>query len=401
MPSMIDVRSCIPQGGFLHSWLEWARPLRPAESFFLFALLACASAAVNRRILVNPGEEPEVFTNTYTVLIGPSGSVKTTAAKYATRLLKDAVPETPCLPTSYTMEGLCEELHLQCEAAEEGKKKCGGLSFAPEFSKLIGGVDYQLSNLGFLTQLWDSPNYESRKTRTHGLEEFFNPYLVILGLSAPKGIQGVDPNVLDAGGLRRILFVVEQGPKHREVRPKLNSVLFNALGDVFRGRLRPGAFGATMMRLSDEAHALRDTWEEEFLGPTHDTSSEREGYFVACAEAHAMKLAAMVTVLETDHPDRLEVGALRIGHKLVEAIMPRQFEFYRSLVPTAYARLKASMLNLLRQGGGMMKQRAFDRKVGDDTGAEPAEILRAKSGLLTDKRVEVSTDGAHIRLKEE
>ena len=397
MPA-IDVRGAIPEGGFLHSWLQYARPFQSPDSFFVFALLACASAAVNRRVLVNPGEEPEVFTNTFCVLVGPSGVRKGTAIKEATRLLSDAVPETPIIPTGFTMAGLMDELEEQAdEYEEEGSKKCGGLAVAHEFARLIGGVDYQLANLGFLTELWDCPNRATYRTRQHGHQAFPRPYVVLLGSSAEEGYNKIDQSVLDSGGLRRILHVVEAAPKHWETRTTKNSVLFNALAQVFKDRLGPAAFGPTLMRLSDAAHALREEWEKKVLGPRREQASERERYFLSCADAHAIKLGALVTLLETDHPDRMEVGSLRIGQDLVMSIIENQFGFYRGLVPTPYARLKASMLRLLAQSGASgMGSEEFDRAVGDVTGARPEEVLAAKSALQREGRIEMGAGKVRV-----
>src|SRR5947208_2705260 len=82
---------CVRPGGFIDRWLQFCEPFEFPDSFAIFSLLACASAAIDRRIRVNPGNEPSPYPALYVVLYGPSGVKKGGAIKYATWLFSKAV----------------------------------------------------------------------------------------------------------------------------------------------------------------------------------------------------------------------------------------------------------------------------------------------------------------------
>lgn len=376
----IDIRGAIPGGGVLGAWLEFAAPLQAADSFWVFALLAAASAAVNRRVLINPGGEPECFTNIYVLLMGPSGARKGAPIRHARRLLRDAVPEAPVLPTSFTMEAVTKHLAMVSEDGGAGR----GLSVTEEFKRLVGGSDYMKSNLDFLTEIWDCEDPYSRLTVRHELQIIRQPYLVGLWAAAPELFATTDEEIWTGGALRRILGVAEHGPKHFHPNPKKDKVLFAAIAKIFRERLGPEAFKGTEMKLSPEALEVKAQWFEGYVMQTWRGAGDKEGHFASCMEAHAMKLGALVGLLETGRADLLGPEALRAGQRLVEAIVPNLFGTYRELARTPYARLRACIVRTLRQAGGRMPEGAFNKKVKEASGCKPDELLLAKNDLAAD-----------------
>ena len=388
----IEVRACIPDGGFLAGWLEYAKPFEAADSYFLFSLLAAASCAINRRVLVNPGSEPEVYTNLHVLVVGPSGARKA-SIKHAIRLLGEAVPEAPVLPSSFSMEALCTRLAKESEEIGKG----AGLIVSHEFARLIGGSDYAERNLGFLCEIWDCPDVYTRETFAHGYEELHNAYVSVLGAVQPDWLEDLETRVLKSGPLRRILGVVEYGVKHYNSHPVANTVLFNRLKDLMRARLGPGAFGPTFVRLSDEAWALKAKWYEETVQPKWKGAGEIEGHFVSCMEAQALKLATIVAFLEGGPTDTLHVGSLRIGQALVEAIVPNLFQLYAGLVSGPFGKLRSAIRRTLMLAGGEMGEARLDEAVMDSTGAKPGDILLAKQSLISQGRI--IREGGKVKIR--
>ena len=134
---MIDVASHLKPGGVLKRWLDFAEPFEFPDSFALFSLLGMVSAAVNRRILVNPDSEPSFRTNLYVVLFGPSGVRKGPPLRYASEVLGEGCASTPLLPSSQTVEFL--RSYLSQQSTHDGKS--GGLVFNEEFTLMIGQKD--------------------------------------------------------------------------------------------------------------------------------------------------------------------------------------------------------------------------------------------------------------------
>ena len=373
----VAVRPVVPEGGFLGGWLEFAKEFEAPDSYFLYSLLAAAACAINRRVLVNPGSEPEVYTNLHVLLIGPSGSRKA-SMKWALRLLGQAVPDAPVLPSSFSMESLCSRLAKESEEIGKGS----GLIVSQEFARLIGGSEYAERNLGFLCEIWDCPDIYTRETFAHGYEELHNAYVSVLGAVQPDWLEDLDNKVLKSGPLRRILGVVEYGVKQHNYNPQPNTVIFNRLKDLFAQRLGPRAFDGVLVRLSDQALEQKRIWYEQTIVPRWKGAGEVEGHFISCMEAQALKLATIVAFLEGGPTDTLHVGSLRVGQALVEAIVPNLFQMYAGLASGAFGKLRVAMRRTLANAGGEMDEVRFDRAVMDSTGCKPSDLVLAKRTLM-------------------
>lgn len=390
--SVINVQDAVPDSGFLRDWLTYCAPFEPPDSYCLFAMLSAASCAINRRIIVNPDGEPEVFTNMYVLLIGPSGSRKGAAMKHAIRLLGDAEKQALVLPRTFTVSGMIDYFSDKTTKGRIEYKKgistepiiCSGLMVSDEFSRVIGGAEYHLENLGFLTEMWDCPNTHTRRTRSHQMEEFINVYLSIMAASAPDWLEKTDPKVLTGGALRRILGVVEYGPKLRNHRPIRDAALFDRLAVQMKERVGFDAFNHEFMELDDEAWEAKAAWYHGPVAKLQAAGDERQGHFASCMEAHALKVAALVQLLEGGPPDLLAARHLRTAQRLVEAITPNLFQAYASLVPTAFARLRAAIVRALQSNDGAMDDATLDKHIHTSTGATPRDRIIAKSSLIDD-----------------
>lgn len=388
----IDLEGCYPKGGMIADYMRFAEPFEFPRSYALFSLLAAASCAVEGRILVNPGTQPSPFTNLYVLLYGPSGCRKGAAMEYARELLARALPDSPILPSSGTMQGIMDELAEK--TAELGRAP--GMIYAEEFSDFIGGADYLERNSIFLTKLYDCRGEVTERTRTHKKITVRNPYVVVLGASNPDWFEQINPRLLSGGFLRRLLLVVEYGPRQEAASPTVNTVLFNALVDRFRDRFSPASFPGALMRLDGAAQELNRQWYHDVIGELRRrVASERESHFVNTMQEHALKLGAMIELLERNFGapvDTMHVESLACGQKLVLRLLPGIFQAYRSLSGTPLAKLKAATIRIARNAVGMTPQR-LDRAVRDDTGMDAQKVAQAREELLNDGVLVLETDG--------
>lgn len=388
---MIHVRDILRPGGFLDDWLRYTEPFEFPDSYSLFALLAAASAAIDGRILVNPDTEPCVKTNIYVLLYGPPGGRKGPPMRYAVEALALAAPNTPRLPRSFTMEALTSMLARESEE----KGRCGGLIYTEEFHRLIGGKDYQLDNLAFLSELWDCPPDYPRQTQKHGLEVLMQPYVCGLFASNPDWTESVDPRVLSGGALRRILTINEYGPKQMAVTsPKKDAALFDKLVSLMALRVGPKSFGQTAMLLSDAALDTMDKWYTTTVQDLQRTADPRLGYFVSCLQAHALKLAAVGHLLEGGPPHLLSAESMLMGQRLVERLVEPTSELYASLVPTPYARLRAGIMRAVgRAGPDGLSASELDRMIVMSLGVRPREAVEARAELVRCGMLQMNDNG--------
>ena len=375
----ISVRESLTKGGFLDRWLDYCSEYEFPDSYALFSLLACASAAVNGRIVVNPDTEPSPMPNLYVVLYGPSGSRKGSAMRHALWLLSEAVPETPMLPDDFTMEALNSELARMSEEAG----KCSGFVVQEEFADLIGGPDYALRNTKLLTKLWDARPVQTRLTHAHGKELVRNPYVVILGSSSPDWLEQTDPRTMAGGFLRRILLIVEYGPKRRNAEPARNQALFSTLVQEMARRLGPTRFKGCTMSLTSGARASMAQWYHTKVEHAWKSSDEKVGHFASCMQAHALKVAALVNVLEGRGATAMTKESLDTSTSLIESLLPGLSQVYASLVPTPYARLRAVILRTVQQSeSGGMSDAELDKAVVLAAGVRPKDAFEARTAML-------------------
>lgn len=333
---------------------------------------------------MNEGTEPSCFTNMFTILYGPPGSGKNTAIYQAENLLAQAVPEAPILPEGFTFESL--KSYLAAESKEKHMAK--GFIVSPELTNLIGGREYQKLTTSFLSDLWDCRPQIPYYTQANKYELIEKPYIVHLAATSPQWLQEADPKSLTGGYLRRIITVVEYVPKPHETIAIKDRVKFGAIAKVMRARLRPEAFGATNMRMEDEAIEEMEKWYRGTVLPIQARPSEVQSSFGAALQVHALKVAACLGVLEGSPPDRMGAEHFRVATRLLDLVMPQMFQAYNALVPTPYARLKATILRLIQSAGeGGCEEAELYVAAGDTMGVKDTEIAEAVVALGREKRV--------------
>lgn len=389
----IEVRSALTPGGACETWLNYCAPFEYPESYGLFSLLTVASCAINGRIVVNPGYVPSPLTNIYVLLYGPSGARKGEAMQHAMYLLGEACPSAPTLPGNFTKEKLVSMLAK--ESSERGK--CSGLILKEEFSDLVGGPDYTLQNSQLLTELWDGRPQMDRATIARDEEQIQFPYITGLWSTSPEWAEEIDSRRLAGGFLRRVLIVVEYGPRQESSRPSLGGPLFDRVRTLFRERLDPLSFGESYMHLSPDAIAEMDFWYKGFVSKLKKSADEKAGHFASCAQSHALKLAAIVNVLEGRGSEVLEAESFLTGAKLVEAVVPAMFHTYASLVPTPYAKLRAKIIRSVQSHGlAGIQDAALTRAIVITAGVPPDTVEKTKGQMLADGTLARDTKGRLI-----
>lgn len=392
----INIRSAIKPGGFVESYLRWVEDFEYPESYAVMALLAMASCAVDKRVLINPGFKPETWTNVYVVLCGPSGARKSEALMDALSLLGEALPDAPIYPMNFTMEALRGRMHA--DSADKGRT--AGLIVAEELSTLLGGREYLLNNSLFLGKVWDARPYETFLTIAHQEQIIRNSYVVLGACSTPEAFADLDPRAMSAGFLRRLVGCMEYGMKKASARPPSKSA-------YFEGTLVPGfrqRFGAKIpatgvsMHLTPEAARLNEEWyateihalRTEFVGP-------RESHFVNSMQVHAFKFGALMQLLEDGDPRALSAESLETGIKLIRLLRPGIFDMYASLVPTPFAKLRAVAIRIAGASNGLTDA-ALDRTVWKEAGCTPEQAATARLSLIGDFTLTRGEDGK-VRLK--
>lgn len=387
--SQIQIRGAVKDCPFLTDWLNYCEAFEWADSYALFGLLAMVSTAIDGRILVNSESKPEVWTNLYLVLYGPPGARKSEALLEAQRLLTDACPDAPLFPMNFT----CEALRGRMSADSDARGRTSGLIMAEELSTLLGSAEYLHHNSLFLSKIWEGRPVETFLTVAHGEQTIKNAYPTLAACSTPEAHDDMDPKAIATGFLRRTLYIVEYGAAREAAHPQPNTVQRNRLSALFRDRLGPQAFGNTLMRLSKGALTLNEEWYRIALAPLRVAyPAGREGHFVNSMQAHAFKLGAVIQLLEGGPKDELQGSFLRVGFDLVSLLRPRIFEFYGTMVPTPFARMKARVLRIVASMEGV-SDADLDTEAGKQIGVPREAAGAARLSLLTERALVRDSNG--------
>jgi hypothetical protein len=282
------------------------------------------------------------------------------------------------------------------ESEEDGR--CGGLIFTEEFHRLIGGREYQLDNLAFLSELWDCPPDYLRRTQARHEELLLNPYIVVLAASNPDWTESIDPRILSGGALRRILAVNEYRPKRDDATsPVKDASLREKVMQRMAARLGKHAFRATNMLLTPGAQAVMHEWYTTTVRDLRRSADVRLGYFASCLQAHALKLAAVSHVLEGGLPHLLDEQSMREGQALVEALVPGTAQLYGSLVPTPYAKLRAGIIRGVAGAGPTgLTPLEVDRAVVASHGVKPRDVAEARVAMVREGLLKLLPNGRYI-----
>ncbi len=387
-----DTRADAAPESFLARWIRLCAPYEFPDEYAVFALLACVSAAIDRRIRVNVESVPCPYPALYVILYGPSGTKKGGAIIHATSLFGQAIQTITRYPDDFTMEALFGRL---ARDSADGGPGARGIVVNEEFADLIGGADYSLRSTALMAKLWDCRPTTSRETRSFKYEEVRDGYLVILGATSPDWLEMIDPRVLAGGFLRRLLLICAWQPKRHEASPVRDRVLEDSLIVDFRARLGPGAFpGGRRMRLTAETREAMGAWYATLRNAPWMRADEKMRHFGSTIQEHVLRVAACVQVLETGDPDVLELEAWDTARGLVEGLLPGMRRAYQSLVPTFTARMKALAARIVIESpGGLIEETALDRAIMRSGGVDVETAQRIRRSCMIERSIVSAPDG--------
>jgi hypothetical protein len=148
------------------------------------------------------------------------------------------------------------------------------------------------------------------------------------------------------------------------------------------------------MHLTADSCDAMDSWYKGYVSRLKLSTDERAGHFASCAQAHMLKLAAIINILEGRGAQTLEVESVETGCKLVEALVVPMFHTYASLVPTAYAKLRAKILRAVQSSSaGGIGHAALARAIVSSAGVPPDTVERVKVQMLNDGTLKLGKNG--------
>ncbi len=230
-------------------WQLIMRDVTSPQSFIDFSFYFLISAALQRRVWMggnNPNEPGQLYTNNYTILVGPAACGKGRAILPALKLLqhhkidiatgKIIVTATtlddtfnpnaeefylfPCGPKSITFEQLVRKMALsyrrfnvQIPGLKGGVYGHSSMYLAlEELSSLMQHDTRKICD--YMLDTYDCNDYR-RETKTQGFDQIRKPCLSLLAGTTPAFLEESFNDKLLADGLTsRIWFIYEMAPRH-------------------------------------------------------------------------------------------------------------------------------------------------------------------------------------------
>lgn len=269
---------------WVKSYLVWTHPTSPPEVFHKWSALSAIAGALRRRVFFDYGHF-HLHPNMYNVLIGPPGSMKSTAMRIGNKLLAK-VPGVKFTVDSITREKLIQDIS---QANNQGASAM--TAYCSEFSSFFSSSGPEMAV--FLTDIYESPLIWSHSSKSGGQNTLNAPCLNLHACTTPETMAKQLPiHVVGLGLTSRTTFVQAEKARDRPYRTK-KSPQDNELEGFLGNDLQAiSTLSGEFDWASPSTDARYDKWYREFQkNPMAATNDERLRPWFSRKHTHLIKLS--------------------------------------------------------------------------------------------------------------
>lgn len=205
---MIPKRNC---DDWIKGWLEYTDNTEPSILFRKWVAVSTVASAIQRKCVIKMGFE-EFYANQYIVLIGPSGSRKSTAMRPARDMIEDIGLHISA--EKITHEQLIRRLKdagNNITISSSGRIEMHA-SLTIHSSELV--VFLGRNNPSFLDTLndwWDAKKTWTYETKQSGKDYIKNVWVNLIGATTPSLLQAsLPPEAIGGGFTSRVIFIYSE-----------------------------------------------------------------------------------------------------------------------------------------------------------------------------------------------
>lgn len=281
----------ILKDSWLRAYLLYTHEILSPESFNLWVGISVIASALQRKVFI-PVNQFMCYPNDYVVLIGPPGTMKSTAMR-AGREILSKVPNLHTTTDSTSREKLI--LNLSTSFRD------GHSSMTAHCSELASFfTTSKMDMVNFLTDIYDSPPEWSHDTKLGGVNKIKFPCLNLLAATTPASFAKEVPAETSGIGLTsRMIFIQESKPRVRPWRTAEDpnkAILREMLGqDLIRISSLKGEY-----QIDPEADTFYDQWFQGQLENPNTSGDLALGPYYARKHTHILKLSMVVAAASRD-----------------------------------------------------------------------------------------------------
>lgn len=347
--------------GWFAEYLRWTAESEAPAQYHFGAAACLVAAALGRRPLLD-WKAKRTFANLYLMLVGPSGSKKSSAIELAWGLVGGVLPINR-LPIEGTHQGIADALRARYEAVGVAD----GVIVCDEFTVLVSKDRNKEDMAKWLTTWYDSPDVWDRALASRPGWFVGNLCVSVLGGSTPEWLRGMPRDAIIGGFMPRFIVLDAQDRRHFKADPQFDDALMVHLRTKITAAVAvcPAQIGFT-----PHARAwLRNWYEGELAMQIQRTHDAQVRKWLDRKQAAAMKLATVWQIADGGPTAAIEVDWLRRARAVVD--------WGDVSVEAVYARLQES-------GDGEVTAdvlRTIDARGGVATEAQIVRALRGSWGL--------------------
>ncbi len=279
---------------WLDAYMEYTDKSEPPESFRLWNGISTIAACLQRKVCLVWGADLVFYPNLYVLLVGPSGSRKSTSMRPAQAILRDKGVKVAS--DAITSEALIQEV----EASGNTSPMPDGTPFlhssitvySEEFTVFIGYQNMQM--LANLCDWHDAKEQWKYTTKHQGVNVISGVWVNLMGATTPELLQSTLPRDAIGGGLTARMIMVYEPKKGKSVsRTKVDersaSLRQRLVDDLDSMLMMMGEFNTT--------NEFIERWDEWYkLSDTHPPfNDDRFSGYIDRRPAHLLKLSMIIS----------------------------------------------------------------------------------------------------------
>jgi hypothetical protein len=341
--------------GWFRGYLDYTRESEAPAQFHFGAALTCISGALQRRPLIGWQGSTRLWPNIYTLLVGPTGTRKSTAIARALELVQTAFGTMlNVLPSEGSPQGYAGELRRR---NLEGSPIADGLGVASELTAMLGRDTYKDALGKWLTAWYDNDfgptEIWSRALKGEGRYELTRPYVCFIGASNMTWLRELPESLVKAGYMPRHLTFSAAGKRHIKANPQFDEIECMALTTLLRERI---VDLPDRMVLSGDAAMYMDRWYEGRIAMQEEAAQDDELFsaWLGRKLPHALKIACVWQLADGGPKDELQEKWMRQATRLVDWMDSGVVNVYRALGTTGEGMAADAVLRLVERRGGKL-----------------------------------------------